>query len=176
MKKTLASLAAAALTIASSFAVTMTYNPIGFFTFDGNAEVNIAYSGSILEIGWYDHNNPTVMHSSVSSTTLGFFSSTDVISIWVKCLDNASNELIFTSTATGIPGTTLAGTLFLDNLDLFYIGGPMLNGGEFYSYSMSAKNWSGNGPVGEPLPGVLAALAIGGCVIAGKKIRSKMTR
>jgi len=155
----------------------MNYNPIGFFTFDNNAEVNVSYSGSILEIGWYDHNNPTVLHAPVSSSTLGFFTSSDVISVWVKCLDNQNNEIILTTTDVSAfhSNTLLAGTLFLNNMDLFYIGGPMLNGGEFYSYSITAQAWGGpiDPPTGEPLPGVLAALAISGTLMVGKSMKNK---
>lgn len=177
MKKLITAIAIAIMGISSSFAGILNYNSTaGYFTFNTTTEVSLievftGFSGSILEVGWYNYNDPTTLNSSLDATTLGFFNSDDVISIWVKCLDHESNTLILTTTPTLIPDTIHAGSFLMGNL--FYIGGIDINGGEFYSYTITAKEWY---PKGEPLPGVISALVIGGAAFFGRKFRNKIRK
>jgi len=172
MKKLISSLAIGLLGIAASFAVTMHTNSDGlggtYLTFDGNTQVNINLSASIVAVGWYDYNNPTVLNpASIHSGILDFFRPGDVIGIWVE----TAGGQILTSSQTTVAGTIFASAMYDPSNPIlgnrFYIGGSVI-GGEFYSYEMMDSRWGH--PPGQPLPGVLAALALCG-VAAALKLR-----
>ena len=149
-----------------------------YFTFDSDTTVMIDdpsnhFKG--MEFGWYDLSDPTVLNPSVTATNiLGNFETDSMIGLWITAIDKDTKQAVtITSTNTGISDYVFGRFVTLDVIDdnRFYLGGRDLNGGEIYSVGhISSTPW--NRPVGEPLPGVLAALAACGCV-AVLKFRKK---
>jgi len=88
---------------------------------------------------------------------LGFFEAGDTIGIWIN-----HNGYTITSTDLG-PNSTFNGLLSISTGEGFY--------------SNNNNNWfTFNEVSGSPLPGVWAALAIGGCAFLGRKIRKSIKK
>jgi len=175
MKKMFASLAVGLLGLTASFAATMhlqeAANGDNYFTFDGNTQVNISLSSSIVAVGWYDYSNPTELKpGSIHNGILDFFRPGAVIGIWVETKEG----LILTSSQTSVAGAQVAQVIYMPENPAFgprfYIGGPVL-GDEFYSYAMADSRWGH--PPGTPLPGALTALVLCGGAAALYRMKRK---
>jgi len=181
----------------ASFAGIQMYNP-GFmhdgtgFTFDSDGSYGLLF-GLVLErpfdtpiaFGYYHLSDPTTFYSGsftgndsdyfssivglpgctfvdINTGYLGEFKSGDIIGIWIQ----DGNGTIYTSLDTGREDVVFMGTSHWNGLYNFFDLG---SSAPCYLHGIEMAP-----PVGEPLPGVMAALAIGGCAFLGRKIRKSI--
>ena len=113
------------------------------------------------DYGWY--NLETGESGSFSNGLAATFSEKDRIGFWVK--DNAGD--VYTENVVWGKSRELDGGFIV-------AGGNFGSNGtqEYYVFKVNAKNASGNTPSGQPLPGILAVLAVGGAVYGVRKIRN----
>ena len=131
--------------------------------------------GNFSDYGWYnlDTGSSGSFNNGVSAT----FSENDRIGLWVK--DNAGD--IYTTTK---PDKNSADNIIWGKSKIVS-GGFSLAGGnfgsngtkEYYIFKINVeKNPAENTPSGQPLPGILATLVIGGGTLLYLKNRKKFTK
>ena len=156
-------------------------NAGSFYLAFGVHQANIS-SSAIFAFGYYFIDDPATLYSGtlIGNTSdyyssraggwyvdlntgyLGDFNAGDTIGIWIQ--ETAGGAI---KTTTGLPplgGNEARGTLMSDGSTHVHLSSIMFHFVEI------------NPPVGEPLPGVLAALAIGGVAFISRKIRNKMKK
>ena len=164
------------------------YNTKGnqtWFTFDSNTSITLDVTRSgkdkdhtnfiddgngIQDYGWYNLN--TNEYGSLKDNTITF-TENDKIAFWVK--DNQNNTFISTK------GQDASGFIWgksdtKDDIFKIYGGNKGSNGThEYYVFSVKTVNPNnGNTPSGQPLPGIIATLIIGGGGILYIKNRKKL--
>ena len=151
------------------------------FTFDSDGSYGLDFSYNIeafsspLTIavvdafGWYDFNNPIELHYGYfigpTSGYLGEFHAGDAISIWIKTngsLSNIPGIYTFSSTDLGYWEGSIAGG---NDYGIWY---SSVHSPFYFTFAEMAP------PSGKPLPGVIAALVIGGCAFLGVKLKNRM--
>ena len=99
--------------------------------------------------------------ADVNTGYLGNFNAGDTIGLWFQFMG-----YVYTSTDTG-DEEVIYFSMKIWELEIFTMGSGFCNA--FYFKFVEASP-----PVGEPLPGVMAALAIGGCAFIGKNLRNRV--
>ena len=128
----------------------------------------------IADYGWY--NLDTHEHGSFANGASATFDENDRIGLYVK--DAEGN--VFRSTKKG--GEPELGTDVVwgkanevDGSVALYGGNKGSNGThEYYVFKVSTANANGKTPSGQPLPGIIATLVVGGGAIAYLKKRKKL--
>ena len=161
----------------------------GWLTFDSQTTVafDLARSGKdkdhenfidrgegVTDYGWY--NLETGETGSFLNGASATFSEKDRVGLYVK--DNTGK--IFTSTKS-VNNSNLGSELLWgktrameDGLAIY--GGNMGSNGthEYYVFKVSTANANGKTPSGQPLPGIIATLLVGGGTLVYLKKRKKM--
>ena len=139
-----------------------------------NHENFIDRGNGVADFGWY--NIETGETGSFSNGLSATFSENDSIGFYVK--DN--NGQVFTSTKLDkdikIGDNVIWGKSKIIDGMLGIGGGNMGSNGtkEFYVFKINTANASGQTPSGQPLPGIIATLLLGGGTLAYLKKRKKL--
>ena len=139
-----------------------------------NHENFIDRGNGVADFGWY--NIETGETGSFSNGLSATFSENDSIGFYVK--DN--NGQVFTSTKLGkdinIGDDVIWGKSKIIDGMLGIGGGDMGSNGtkEFYVFKINTANASGQTPSGQPLPGIVATLLLGGGTLVYLKKRKKL--
>ena len=124
----------------------------------------------IADYGWY--NLDTGVSGSFSNGLAATFNKNDRIGLYVT--DNKGNTYLSTKPRSPFEDDTWGKAKIVDgNLQLG--GGNMGSNGthEFYVFKVNTANASGKTPSGQPLPGIIAVLAVGGAALGIKKVYDK---
>ena len=160
----------------------------GWLTFDADTTVAFVLSRSgkdkdhenfidrgngVADYGWY--NMDTGATGSFANGLTATFSADDSIGLYVK--DNDGN--IFTTTKDAkadIEGDIVWGKSSLVDGSLALYGGNKGSNGthEYYVFQVNTANANGKTPSGQPLPGIIATLVVGGGTILYLKKRKKL--
>ena len=142
---------------------------------DKEHENFIDRGNGVADYGWY--NLDTGATGSFANGANASFSENDRIGLYVK--DNDGN--VFASTKkVNIPdlggNVTWGKAILLEDALGLYGGDKGSNGThEYYVFKVSNTNASGKSPSGQPLPGIIATLLIGGGTVLYLKKRKKLT-
>ena len=158
----------------------------GWLTFDSETTVafDLARSGKdkdhenfidrgegVADYGWY--NLDTGATGSFNNGLSATFSANDRIGLYVT--DNNGNTFLSTKPRSPFEDDTWGKAKIVDgNLQLG--GGNMGSNGthEFYVFKVNTANASGKTPSGQPLPGIIATLLVGGGTLVYLKKRKKL--
>ena len=151
-----------------------------YFTFDANTSLfaptfvdgaQHQKTHNVVAFGYYFLDNPAnLIAGDFSTGHLGNFKAGDMIGYWVQStgIDNI-NAGIYTTTKTGIDEHVFYNGFY--NGKFYFIG---LRSDSIGNYAAGFIFVEGTPPAGEPLPGVIAALAIGGCAFLGMKLKNRV--
>ena len=161
----------------------------GWLTFDADTTVALDLSRSgkdkdhenfidrgngVADYGWY--NMDTGATGSFANGLTATFSENDRIGLYIK--DNEGQ--VFTSTKSS-GGAELDGDIdwgksgIVDGSIAIYGGNKGSNGThEYYVFKISTANADGKTPSGQPLPGIIATLVVGGGTVLYLKKRKKL--
>ena len=160
----------------------------GWLTFDSQTTVafDLARSGKdkdhenfidrgegVVDYGWYNLDTGTT--GSFNNGMAATFSENDRIGLYVT--DNTGTTYMTTK-----PGKTspfeddVWGKAKIVDGNLYLGGGNMGSNGthEFYVFKVNTANASGKTPSGQPLPGIIATLLLGGGTLVYLKKRKKL--
>ena len=161
----------------------------GWLTFDSETTLSFELSRSgkdkdhenfvdrgegVADYGWY--NMDTGATGSFANGATATFNENDRIGLYVK--DNTGN--VFTSTKSAdidVDGDVLWGkSTLVDGALTIYGGNKGSNGThEYYVFQISTNNTTnGKTPSGQPLPGIIATLVVGGGTLLYLKKRKKL--
>jgi len=184
MKKIITTICLIVGTALVSFGGVQLYSAYGsdkwhfWFDSDGGYGINffadyypLEITAAISAFGWYDFNNPTELFAGTfTGPGLGYFGefkAGDAIGVWIQT-DGSLGE---------VPGIYTFNPIGLGNYIGSGVGGVCMI---FYDHDFSKDiNFlviDMNAPPGQPLPGVMAALAIGGCIFLGRKLKNRVKR
>ena len=162
----------------------------GYLTFDGdttlafdlildsrkdkdNGQDNYIDRGQgVADYGWY--NLDTGAKGSFSNGMSASFTENDRIGLWVK--DNTGDIYVSTKPDENAASNVIWGKSREINGGFSVAGGNFGSNGtqEYYVFKVNSVNSNGKNPSGQPLPGLLAVLAVGGGAAYGiKKIYNK---
>ena len=158
----------------------------GWLTFDSETTVafDLARSGKdndhenfidrgegIADYGWY--NLETGATGSFSNGLSATFNENDRIGLYVT--DNNGNTFLSTKPRSPFEDETWGKARIVDG-NLHLGGGNMGSNGthEFYVFKVNNANASGKTPSGQPLPGIIATLVVGGGALVYLKKRKKL--
>ena len=125
----------------------------------------------IADYGWY--NLDTGATGSFNNGLNATFNKNDRIGLYVT--DNNGNTYLSTKPRSPFEDDTWGKAKIVDgNLQLG--GGNMGSNGthEFYVFKVNTANASGKTPSGQPLPGIIATLVVGGWTLLYLKKRKKL--
>ena len=189
MKKNILTFALAVVS-ASSVMAAYQYNVKGnqgYLTFDGdttlafdltlvsqkdNGKDNYIDRGQgVADYGWY--NLDTGASGSFSNGISASFTENDRIGFWVK--DNVGDVYVSTKPEKNSAANVIWGKAQEINGGFSVAGGNFGSNGtqEYYVFKVNNANSSGKTPSGQPLPGILAVLAVGGAAYGIRKIYNK---
>ena len=158
----------------------------GWLTFDSNTTISLELSRSgkdkdhenfidrgegAVDYGWY--NLETGASGSFNNGLTATFSENDRIGLYVT--DSQGNTFLSTKPNSPFEDDIWGKAKIVDgNLQLS--GGNMGSNGthEFYVFKVNTANTSGTTPSGQPLPGILATLLVGGGAVVYLKKRKKL--
>ena len=176
MKKIL-TLAMALLVSHAAFAAYQ-YTPKGSFVFDSATTVTMTKPDStrtgiigsiydsiyltVANYGYYSLSNPFELISVSEGGLLGTFEAGEEIGIWIQ---NTRGD-VYTSTSTPYDRNGYSGS-YGDSYCI-YATHPLF-APSHWEYSLSGTEAGSGAPTGQPLPGLLATLLIGGGVLALKR-------
>ena len=160
----------------------------GWITFDSNTTLsfeigttgkdkeheNFIDSGNGLsDYGWY--NLDTGETGSFNNGLTATFSENDKIGLYIT--DNKGNTYLSTKPQSPFEDDIWGKSKLVDG-SLTIGGGNMGSNGthEYYVFKINSVNTNNNIPSGQPLPGILATLAIGGTGIWYIKNRKKLLK
>lgn len=163
-----------------------THGNQGWLSFDSQTTVafDLARSGKdkdhenfidrgegVSDYGWY--NLDTGATGSFSNGAAATFSENDRIGLYVT--DNNGDTFLSTKPRHPFEDDIWGKARIVDG-NLFLGGGNMGSNGthEFYVFKVNASNASGKAPSGQPLPGIIATLIIGGGAVVYLKKRKKL--
>lgn len=138
---------------------------------DKNHENFIDRGEGVADYGWY--NLDTGASGSFSNGLAATFTENDRIGLYVT--DNQGNTFLSTKPRSPFEDDTWGKAKIVDgNLQLG--GGNMGSNGthEFYVFKVNTANASGKTPSGQPLPGIIATLLVGGGALVYLKKRKKL--
>ena len=180
----------------SSVSAAYQYNVIGnqgWLTFDGdttvafdlildsrkdkdNGQDNYIDRGQgFADYGWY--NLETGARGSFKNGASASFTQDDRIGFWVK--DNAGDIYVSTKPEKDAAANIIWGKSREIDGGFSVAGGNFGSNGtqEYYVFKVNNANSNGKTPSGQPLPGILAVLAVGGIAFGASKLyRSKKNR
>jgi len=153
----------------------------GWLTFDSETTVafDLSRSGKdkdhenfidrgegIADYGWY--NLDTGATGSFSNGMAATFTEKDRIGLYVT--DKTGNTYLSTKPTSPFEDDIWGKAKIVDG-NMLIGGGNMGSNGthEFYVFKVNTANASGKTPSGQPLPGILAVLAVGGAAFGIKK-------
>ena len=159
----------------------------GWMTFDSVTELNLELSRSgkdkdhenfidrgegVADYGWYNMDTGEV--GSFSNGASATFSENDRIGLYVT--DNTGNTFWSTKPGKNDADEIIWGKSSIVDGGLAIYGGNKGSNGthEYYVFKVSANNASGNTPSGQPLPGIIATLIVGGGTLVYLKKRKKL--
>jgi hypothetical protein len=160
----------------------------GWLTFDSNTTLSFDISTSgkdkdhenfidrgkgISDYGWYNMN--TGESGSFNNGLTASFSENDKIGLYVT--DNKGNTYLSTKTNKKYPfDDAIWGKSKMVDGSLTVAGGNFGSNGthEYYIFKITTNNSGNNTPNGQPLPGIIATLLIGGVSIWYLKNRKKL--
>lgn len=138
-----------------------------------NGQTNYIDRGSnYADFGWY--NLETGARGSFKGGVTATFTENDRIGFWVK--DNSGN--VYTTTKPDkktAPDNVVWGKTREELGGFTVAGGNFGSNGtqEYYVFKVSTANTGNKAPSGQPLPGILAVLAVGGAAFGAKKLYDK---
>ena len=137
---------------------------------DNGQDNYIDRGGDYKDYGWY--NLDTGAHGSFKDGQAATFNENDRIGLWVK--DNAGDVYASTKPEKNAPDNILWGKSRIFDDSFAVAGGNFGSNGtqEYYVFKVSTANTSNNPPTGQPLPGIIAVLALGGAALGVKKWQS----
>ena len=126
----------------------------------------------VADYGWY--NLDTGETGSFAKGANASFSENDRIGLWVK--DNAGNVYLSSKPPQKSPDNVLWGKSRLIEENIAVAGGNFGSNGthEYYVFKVNTNNTNGNTPSGQPLPGIIATLLLGGGTLLYLKKRKKL--
>lgn len=138
---------------------------------DNNHENFIDRGNGVADYGWY--NLETGTSGSFSNGLSATFSVNDRIGLYVT--DNQGNTYLSTKPTSPFEDDIWGKADIVDG-NLFLGGGNKGSNGthEFYVFKVNNANASGQAPSGQPLPGIIATLLIGGGSAIYLKKRKKL--
>ena len=159
----------------------------GWLTFDGETTVafDLDRSGKdkdhenfidrgngVADYGWY--NLETNAAGSFSNGASATFTENDSIGLWVK--DNEGNVYVSTKPPKPIPENVFWGKARVIEENMAIAGGNFGSNGthEYYVFKVNTNNTNGSTPSGQPLPGIIATLVVGGGTLLYLKKRKKL--
>ena len=127
--------------------------------------------GGVADYGWY--NLDTGASGSFSNGATATFSANDRIGLYVT--DNKGNTYLSTKPCSPFEEETW-GKARIENGNLYMGGGNMGSNGthEFYVFKVNSAVAAEKAPSGQPLPGIIATLVIGGGAVVYLKKRKKL--
>jgi len=143
---------------------TMNYRSITSFGYYFIDDPTTWYSGTLTGNNSIYFSNLGISFADANTGFLGDFKTGDTIGIWIITNKSGINGT-YTSTDTGIHAGWIGSLTQFSNFNF--------NMGENGYHWIEMENPN---PPGAPLPGVMAALAISGCVSLGRKIRNKIKK
>ena len=125
----------------------------------------------ITDYGWY--NLETGASGSFNNGLSATFNANDRIGLYVT--DSNGNTYLSTKPRSPFEDDTW-GKARVENGNLYLGGGNMGSNGthEFYVFKVSTVNANGKTPSGQPLPGIIATLVVGGGAVVYLKKRKKL--
>jgi len=125
----------------------------------------------VTDYGWY--NLDTGASGSFKNGLSATFSANDRIGLYVT--DQNGNTYLSTKPRTPFEDDTWGKARIQDG-NLYLGGGNMGSNGthEFYVFKVNNANASGKAPSGQPLPGIIATLLVGGGAVVYLKKRKKL--
>ena len=138
---------------------------------DNDHENFIDRGQGIADYGWY--NMDTGASGSFSSGQSATFTENDRIGLYVT--DNAGNTYLSTKPRSPFEDDIWGKSKLVDGA-LTIGGGNMGSNGtkEYYVFKVSTPNSSGTTPSGQPLPGIIATLVVGGGALIYLKKRKQL--
>jgi len=147
----------------------------GSFTSDTHSYYNEINNGIVLG------GNVATVDANIGN--LGSFKAGDTIGLWIlTSRDFYGDNIFMTSSDTGLAAHTYTLCCVEAGDYTFENGYPIGNPQDSYAFYQAHFYYDRTfirfvqNPHGEPLPGVLAALAIGGAIVAGKRMKSKIRK
>ena len=134
-----------------------------------NEHTNFIDKGNgIADYGWY--NLTTGESGSFANGASATFNENDKIALWVK--DSEGN--VYNSTKE--PSEFIWGKSNIDGDILKLYGGNKGSNGthEYYVFQVNTVNTNNKAPSGQPLPGIIATLVVGGGTLVYLKKRKKL--
>ncbi len=158
----------------------------GWMTFDSPTTVGFDLSRSgkdkdhenfidrgegVADYGWYNLDSDET--GSFKNGLTATFNEKDRIGLYVT--DNAGNTYYSTKPDKDAADDILWGKAdIVDGALTIYGGNKGSNGThEYYIFKVSTNNTAGKTPSGQPLPGILAVLAVGGAAYGAKRFFSR---
>ena len=131
----------------------------------------IDIGGGVADYGWYNLN--TGASGSFKDGATATFSASDRIGLYVT--DNKGNTYLSTKPCSPFEDETWGKATISDG-NLYLGGGNKGSNGthEFYVFRVNNANANGKTPSGQPLPGIIATLIIGGGAAVYLKKRKKL--
>lgn len=159
----------------------------GWLTFDTNTTVSFELDRSgkdkdhenfidrgegVADYGWYNMDTGEV--GSFSNGASATFSENDRIGLYIT--DNTGNTFWSTKPGKNDADEIIWGKSSIVDGGLAIYGGNKGSNGthEYYVFKVNATNASGNTPSGQPLPGIIATLIVGGGTLVYLKKRKKL--
>lgn len=139
---------------------------------DNNKENFIDRGNGVADYGWY--NLDTDEAGSFNNGASATFSENDRIGLWVK--DNAGNVYLSSKPPQKSPDNVIWGKARIIEENIAVAGGNFGSNGthEYYVFKVNTNNTNGNTPSGQPLPGIIATLLVGGGTLLYLKKRKKL--
>ena len=127
----------------------------------------------VSDYGWY--NLDTGATGSFNNGLAATFSANDRIGLYVT--DNTGKTFMTTKPGKNSPfEDDIWGKARVENGNLYLAGGNFGSNGthEYYVFKVNNANASGKTPSGQPLPGIIATLVVGGGAVVYLKKRKKL--
>jgi hypothetical protein len=141
---------------------------------DNGQDNYIDRGNNYADFGWYDLDD-TEKRGSFNNGASATFNKGDRIGFWVK--DNAGNVYTSTKPDKNAPDNVIWGKSREINGGYSVAGGNFGSNGtqEYYTFKINTSN-SGNAPApsGQPLPGIIATLLVGGGALVYLKKRKSL--
>lgn len=161
----------------------------GWLTFDSDTTVafDLGTSGKdkdhenfidrgegVADYGWFNMDTGAV--GSFKDGASGAFTENDRIALWVQ--DNKGNVYLSTKPDENSPANSIWGKSRLVDGNIAVAGGNFGSNGthEYYVFKVSTANTGNTPQSGQPLPGIIATLIVGGGAAVYLKKRKKLLK
>ena len=128
----------------------------------------------VTDYGWFNMDTGAV--GSFKDGTSAAFTENDRIALWVQ--DNKGNVYLSTKPDENSPANSIWGKSRLVDGNIAVAGGNFGSNGthEYYVFKVSTANTGNNPQSGQPLPGIIATLIVGGGAAVYLKKRKKLMK